>query len=163
MVLNIIKDELNEIKNKYGDERRTKIIEDEGDIDIEDLIEEEESVITLTHFGYIKRIPADTYKSQRRGGKGITGLSTREEDFVENCLLHQPTILYCFSQTKARSTGLKHMKYPNPDARQGERQLCNLLELDQDERVQTVIPVAEYKEDLYLVLATKNGIVKRVD
>ena len=161
MVLNIIKDELNEIKNKYGDERRTKIIEDEGDIDIEDLIEEEESVITLTHFGYIKRIPADTYKSQRRGGKGITGLSTREEDFVENLFVTSTHNFILFFTNKGKVYRLKAYEIPESGRQARGTAIVNLLELDQDERVQTVIPVAEYKEDLYLVLATKNGIVKK--
>ncbi len=161
MVLNIIKDELNEIKNKYGDERRTKIIEDEGDIDIEDLIEEEESVITLTHFGYIKRIPADTYKSQRRGGKGITGLSTREEDFVENLFVTSTHNFILFFTNKGKVYRLKAYEIPESGRQARGTAIVNLLELDQDERVQTVIPVAEYREDLYLVLATKNGIVKK--
>ena len=81
LVFDIIKKELTEIKEKYGDERKTKIAAAEGEIDVEDLIKEEQSVITLTHFGYIKRMPVDTYKSQKRGGKGITGIATREEDF----------------------------------------------------------------------------------
>jgi len=157
----IIKEELLEIKNKYGDERRTKIIEDEGDIDIEDLIEEEESVITLTHFGYIKRIPADTYKSQRRGGKGITGLSTREEDFVENLFVTSTHNFILFFTNKGKVYRLKAYEIPESGRQARGTAIVNLLELDQDERVQTVIPVAEYKEDLYLVLATKNGIVKK--
>lgn len=161
MVLNIIKEELNEIKNKYGDERRTEIINDESDIDIEDLIEEEESVITLTHFGYIKRIPADTYKSQRRGGKGIIGLSTREEDFVENLFVTSTHNFILFFTNKGKVYRLKAYEIPESGRQARGTAIVNLLELDQDERVQTVIPVAEYREDLYLVLATKNGIVKK--
>ena len=161
MVLNIIKDELNEIRNKYADERRTKIIEDETEIDIEDLIEEEESVITLTHFGYIKRIPADTYKSQRRGGKGIIGLSTREEDFVENLFVTSTHNFILFFTNKGKVYRLKAYEIPESGRQAKGTAIVNLLQLDQDERVQTVIPVAEYKEDLYLVLATKNGIIKK--
>ncbi len=161
MVLNIIKDELNEIRNKYADERRTKIIEDETEIDIEDLIEEEESVITLTHFGYIKRIPADTYKSQRRGGKGIIGLSTREEDFVENLFVTSTHNFILFFTNKGKVYRLKAYEIPESGRQARGTAIVNLLQLDQDERVQTVIPVAEYKEDLYLVLATKNGIIKK--
>ena len=100
LVFDIIKKELTEIKEKYGDERKTKIAAAEGEIDVEDLIKEEQSVITLTHFGYIKRMPVDTYKSQKRGGKGITGIATREEDFVKQIFtavsythLTLPTIL----------------------------------------------------------------------
>jgi DNA gyrase subunit A len=161
MVLNIIKDELKEIKSKYADERRTQIIHDEGDIDIEDLIEEEESVITLTHFGYIKRIPADTYKSQRRGGKGIIGLSTREEDFVENLFVTSTHNFILFFTNKGKVYRLKAYEIPESGRQAKGTAIVNLLQLDQDERVQTVIPVAEYKEDLYLVLATKNGVVKK--
>ena len=130
MVLNIIKDELNEIRNKYADERRTKIIEDETEIDIEDLIEEEESVITLTHFGYIKRIPADTYKSQRRGGKGIIGLSTREEDFVENLFVTSTHNFILFFTNKGKVYRLKAYEIPESGRQARGTAIVNLLQLD---------------------------------
>jgi len=163
MVLNIIKEELIEIKEKYGDERRTKIIPDEGEFDVEDLIEEENSVITLTHFGYVKRTPTDTYKSQRRGGKGITGLSTREEDFVENLFTTSTHDYILFFTNKGKVYRLKAYEIPEAGRQAKGTAIVNLLQLDPEEKVTTVIPLKEYKEGLYLVLATKNGIVKKTD
>ncbi|AEV70643.1 DNA gyrase subunit A [Acetivibrio clariflavus] len=163
MVLNIIKEELTEIKQKYGDERRTKIISDEGDFDVEDLIEEENCVITLTHFGYVKRIPTDTYKSQRRGGKGIIGLSTREEDFVENLFTTSTHDYILFFTSKGKVYRLKAYEIPEAGRHAKGTAIVNLLQLEPDEKITTVIPLKEYKEGLYLVLATKNGIVKKTD
>ena len=163
LVLKIIKDELMVIKQKFADERRTKITIDEGEIDIEDLIQEEESVITLTHFGYIKRLPADTYKSQRRGGKGIVGLSTREEDFVENLFVTSTHHFIFFFTNKGRVYRLKAYEIHEAGRQAKGTAIVNLLQLDADEKVTTVIPVAEYKEGLYLMMATKNGMVKKTD
>ncbi|HPD01281.1 MAG TPA: DNA gyrase subunit A, partial [Acetivibrio sp.] len=163
MVLNIVKDELNEIKEKYGDERKTKIVPDESDIDIEDLIDDEETVVTLTHFGYIKRLPADTYKSQKRGGKGITGLSTREEDFVENLFVTRTHDYILFFTSKGKVYRLKAYQIPEAGRQAKGTAIVNLLELDQDEKITTVIPISEYKEGLYLFLSTKKGIVKKTD
>ncbi len=163
MVLDIIKEELTEIKGKFGDERRTKIIPDESDFDFEDLIEEEDSVVTLTHFGYIKRLPTDTYKSQRRGGKGIIGLSTREEDFVENLFTTSTHDYILFFTNKGRVYRLKTYEIPESGRQAKGTAIVNLLQLDQEEKVTTVIPIKEYKEGLYLLLATKNGVVKKTD
>lgn len=163
MVLNIIKDELAVIKEKYGDERRTKIIADEGEIDLDDLIQEEESVITLTHFGYIKRLPADTYKSQKRGGKGIVGISTREEDFVENLFITSTHHFLLFFTNKGKVYRMKAYEIPESGRQAKGTAIVNLLQLGQDEKVTTVIPVAEYKEGLYLMMATRNGFVKKTD
>jgi len=163
MVLNIIKEELAEIKKKYGDERRTNIIPDETDFDYEDLIDEEDSVITLTHFGYVKRLPTDTYKSQRRGGKGIIGLSTREEDFVEKLFTTSTHDYILFFTTKGRVFRLKAYEIPEAGRQAKGTAIVNLLQLDPEEKVTTVIPIKEYKEGLYLLLATKNGVVKKTD
>lgn len=163
MVFNIIKDELAVIKDKYADDRRTKVIADEGEIDIEDLIQEEESVITLTHFGYIKRLPTDTYKSQRRGGKGIIGLSTREEDFVETLFVTSTHHYIMFFTNKGRVYRLKAYQIPESGRQAKGTAIVNLLELDADEKITTVIPVAEYKEGMYIIMATKNGLVKKTD
>ncbi|MDP4180179.1 MAG: DNA gyrase subunit A [Bacillota bacterium] len=163
LVLKIIKDELAVIKEKYADERRTKITIDESEIDIEDLIQEEENVITLTHFGYIKRQLTDTYKSQRRGGKGIIGLSTREEDFVENLFTTSTHHFILFFTNKGRVFRLKAYEIPESGRHAKGTAIVNLLQLDQDEKVATVIPLAEYKEGNYLVMATKNGLVKKTD
>jgi len=161
MVLKIIKDELTVIKEKYADERKTKIIADEDEIDIEDLIQEEESAITLTHFGYIKRMPADTYKSQKRGGKGIIGLSTREEDFVENLFTASTHHFLLFFTNKGKVHRLKAYEIPEGSRQAKGTAIVNLLQLDADEKVTTVIPVAEYKEDSYLIMATKHGLIKK--
>jgi DNA gyrase subunit A len=163
LVMKIIKEELAVIKGKYADERRTAITLNEDDIDIEDLIEEEESVITLTHYGYIKRISADTYKSQRRGGKGIIGLSTREEDFVENLFVTSTHHFILFFTNKGRVYRLKAYQVPEAGRQAKGTAIVNLLELDQDEKVTTVIPVSEYKEGLYLIMGTKHGTVKKTD
>ncbi|NLL06673.1 MAG: DNA gyrase subunit A [Clostridiaceae bacterium] len=163
MVFNIIKEELTEIKGKYGDERKTKIIPDESDFDFEDLIEEEDNVITLTHFGYVKRLPTDTYKSQRRGGKGIIGLSTREEDFVETLFTTSTHDYILFFTSKGRVYRLKAYEIPEAGRQAKGTAIVNLLQLDPEEKVTTVIPLKEYKEGLYLVLATKNGVVKKTN
>jgi DNA gyrase subunit A len=163
LVMKIIKEELAVIKDKYSDERRTAITINEDDIDIEDLIEEEESVITLTHYGYIKRVSADTYKSQRRGGKGIIGLSTREEDFVESLFVTSTHHFILFFTNKGRVYRLKAYQIPEAGRQAKGTAIVNLLELDQDEKVTTVIPVSEYKEGLYLIMATKHGTVKKTD
>lgn len=163
LVLNIIKEEMTIIKDKFADERRTKIIADEDEIDMEDLIQEEESVITLTHFGYIKRLPADTYKSQRRGGKGIIGLSTREEDFVENLFITSTHHYIMFFTNKGRVYRLKAYQIPESGRQAKGTAIVNLLELNADEKVTTVIPVAEYKEGMYIIMATRNGLVKKTD
>jgi len=163
LLFNIIKEELQVISNKYGDDRRTEITAEEDDIDIEDLIPEEESVITLTHFGYIKRLPADTYKSQRRGGKGIAALSTREEDFVENLFITSTHNYILFFTNKGKVYRLKAYQIPEAGRTAKGTAIVNLLELDGEEKITAVIPIEEYKEGLYLFMATKYGHVKKTD
>lgn len=159
----IIKDELLVVNSKYGDERRTKITASEDEIELEDLIDEEESVITLTHFGYIKRLPADTYKSQRRGGKGIAGLSTREEDFVETLFITSTHHYIMFFTNMGRVYRLKAYQIPEAGRQAKGTAIVNLLELEGEEKITAVIPIAEYKEGLYLFMATKQGHVKKTD
>ncbi len=163
LVHGIIKDELSVVKNKYADDRRTKIEIDEDEIDIEDLIQEEESVITMTHFGYIKRLPADTYKSQRRGGKGIIGLSTREEDFVKNLFVTSTHHFIMFFTNKGRVYRLKAYEIPESGRQAKGIAIVNLLQLDGDEKVTTVIPIQEYIEGQYLLMCTRNGLVKKTN
>ncbi len=163
LLFNVIKEELQAIKTKYGDDRRSEIVADEDDIDIEDLIEEEESVITLTHFGYIKRLPADTYKSQKRGGKGIAALSTREEDFVENLFITSTHHYILFFTNKGRVYRLKAYQIPEAGRTAKGTAIVNLLELDGEEKITAVIPIAEYNEGQYLIMATKDGYVKKTD
>ena len=161
MILDIIKNELTVIRDKFGDERRTELTHDETEINMEDLIKEEDSVITLTHFGYIKRLPADTYKSQKRGGKGVIGLNTREEDFVEKLLVASTHSYIMFFTNKGKVYGLKAYEIPESTRQAKGTAIVNLLQLDSDEKITAVIQADEYNPDMYLVMATKNGIIKR--
>jgi DNA gyrase subunit A len=163
MVNNIIKEEISIIRNKYANDRRTEIVVDEEEIDLEDLIQEEESVITMTHYGYIKRLPLDTYKSQRRGGKGITGLSTREEDFVENIFTTSTHNFLLFFTNRGRVYRLKAYQIPEAGRQAKGTAIVNLLQLMPGENITTVIPIPEYGEGMYLFMATKYGIVKKTD
>ena len=163
MVLDIIKQELIEIKLKYADERRTSINIDEGEIEDEDLIQQEEIAITLTHFGYIKRLPADTYRSQKRGGKGVHGITTREEDFVKDLLITSTHDHILFFTNKGRVYRLKGYQIPETGRQARGMAIVNLLEITQDESITAVIPVSEYQEGLYLTMATKEGLVKKTN
>lgn len=163
LLFKLVKDELIVIRDKFGDERRTEITIDEDEIDEEDLIKEEESVITLTHFGYIKRLPADTYKSQKRGGKGIAALSTREEDFVERLFITSTHHYILFFTNKGRVYRLKAYQIHEAGRQAKGTAIVNLLELDSEEKVTAVIPIAEYNEGSYLIMATRNGHVKKTD
>ncbi len=156
-----IKEELTEIRNKYGDERQTSIEPAVDFIEDEDLIEVEECIFTMTHFGYIKRLPVDTYRSQRRGGKGIIGLQTREEDFVESiftCSTHDHLL---FFTNKGRMYRMKGYRVPESSRTAKGNAIVNLLQLEKDESVSTVIPVKEFEEGKYLVMMTKNGTIKK--
>ena len=146
IVLGIIKDELLLIKEKYGDERRTEITASFDDIDIEDLIEEEENVITLTHFGYIKRLTSDTYKAQKRGGKGIIGLQTREEDFVETLFTCSTHAHLLFFTDKGRMYRMKAYQIPEAGRTAKGTAIVNLLQVDADEKISAVIPVREFED-----------------
>ncbi len=163
MVLDIIKEELRDIQNKYADERRTQIVIDDSEIDIEDMIQEEEIAITLTHFGYIKRMPADTYKSQRRGGKGIIGLNTREGDFVEDLFITSTHHFMLFFTNKGKVYRLKAYQVPEAGRTARGTAIVNLLMLDPGEKVSTVIPLSDYTDGYYLMMATRKGVVKKTD
>ncbi len=156
-----IKDELLEIRDKYGDERFTNIEANFDEIDDEDLIEEEEVVITLTHFGYVKRLPSDTYKAQKRGGKGIIGLQTREEDFVETILTCSTHDYLLFFTDKGRMYKIKGYRIPEGGRTSKGTAIVNLLQLESDEKVTATIPIKEFEEDKYLVMMTKNGTIKK--
>ena len=161
LVYDIIKEELLEIKDKYGDERKTKIVAAEGEFEVEDLIKDEQCVVALTHFGYVKRMPIDTYKSQKRGGKGITGIATREEDFVKEiftCSTHD-TIL--FFSNKGKVYRLRGYELPEAGRTAKGTAIVNLLMLDGGEKISAVIPIANFAEGKYLLMATKNGIIKK--
>ena len=156
-----IKTELIEIRDKYGDERLTKLESSIEFIDDEDLIEEEQCVITMTHFGYVKRIPADTYKVQHRGGRGISGLSTREEDFVENIFTCSSHDFILFFTNKGRMYKIKGYRIPESGRQAKGTAIVNLLSLEEGEKVTATIPVSEFSDEKYLSMITKQGFVKK--
>ena len=161
LVFDIIKEELTEIKEKYGDERITKITAAEGEFEIEDLIKEEQTVVALTHFGYIKRMPVDTYKSQKRGGKGITGIATREEDFVKQIFTASTHDTILFFSNKGKVYHLKGYEIPEAGRTAKGTAIVNLLRLDNGEKISAVIPINNFAEGKYLLMGTKNGLIKK--
>ncbi len=163
LLLNIIREELLEIKKSYNDSRKTRIRESVEDFEIEDLIDEEEVAITLTHYGYIKRLPADTYKSQRRGGRGVTGLTTREEDFVECFFITSTHNYILFFTNTGKVYRLKAYEIPEAKRQAKGTAIVNLLELKSDEKVTAVIPVKSFEKDQFLIAATKYGLIKKMD
>lgn len=163
LVLQIIKDELNIIKEKFGDERRTEISSVVDDIDIEDLIEEEENVFTMTHFGYIKRLPTSTYRTQRRGGRGISALSTREKDFVETIFTASTHANILFFTTKGRMYRLKGYQIPEAGRQAKGTAIVNLIPIEGDEKVTTMIGVRDFEEGTSLIMATRKGTIKKTD
>ena len=163
LVLQIIKDELNIIKEKFGDERRTEITAVVDDIDIEDLIEEEENVFTMTHFGYIKRLPTSTYRNQRRGGRGISALSTREEDFVETIFTASTHASILFFTTKGRMYRLKGYQIPETGRQAKGTAIVNLIPIEGDEKVTTMIGVRDFEEGTSLIMATRKGTIKKTN
>jgi DNA gyrase subunit A len=163
LLMNIIKEELLEIKTKFGDKRRTKIMPDAEEIDEEDLIEEETVAITLTHLGYIKRISADTYKTQKRGGKGVTGLTTRDNDFVKNlCITSTHDYLMFFTNT-GKAHRIKAYEIPEAQRTAKGTPAINFLQLMQRERITAMIPIQDFTADRYLIAVTKKGIIKKTD
>ena len=161
LVFDIIKEELLEIKKKYGDERLTKIVPAEGEIDIEQLIKEEETVVALTHLGYIKRMPIDTYKSQRRGGKGITGMTTREGDFVKQIFTASTHDTILFFSNKGKLYKLKGYQIPEAGRTARGTAIVNLLSLDNGEKISALIPLSNFADGKYLLMATKKGLIKK--
>lgn len=161
LVYQLIKDELLEIKEKFGDERKTKIVAAEGEIDMDDLIKEEQTIVALTNFGYIKRAPIDTYRSQRRGGKGITGIATREEDFVKKIFTASTHDTILFFSNKGKMYKLRGYEIPEAGRTAKGTAIVNLLSLDADEKVSTIIPIQNFAEGKYLLFATKNGLIKK--
>ncbi|EGT4524684.1 TPA: DNA gyrase subunit A [Clostridioides difficile] len=161
LLLNVIKNEITIIKENYSDERRTEIRHAEGEIDMRDLISDEEIAITLTHFGYIKRLPSDTYKSQKRGGRGISALTTREEDFVRHLVTTTTHSRLLFFTNKGRVFKLNAYEIPEGKRQAKGTAIVNLLQLSADEKIATLIPIDGNDENEYLLLATKKGIVKK--
>ncbi|MEG0156314.1 MAG: DNA gyrase C-terminal beta-propeller domain-containing protein, partial [Anaerovoracaceae bacterium] len=160
-LMGVVKEEILEIRDKWGDARRTKIVAAVDEFDEEDLIEEENVAITLTHLGYIKRIPADTYKTQKRGGKGIMGVTTRENDFVKDLVMtstHE-TLMFFTNFGKAHKT--KAYEIPEATRTAKGTPAVNFLNLMQRERINAVIPIKEFAEDKYLIAVTKYGTIKK--
>ena len=160
-LMGVIKDELLEIKGKWGDPRRTKIVADEGELDEEALIDEEDVAITLTHLGYVKRVPADTYKAQRRGGKGIVGLTTRESDFVRDLIITSTHDYLMFFTDMGRVYKIKAYEIPEASRTAKGTPVINFLNLNSTERVTAMIPVREFNANECLVMVTKQGTIKK--
>lgn len=158
----IIREELTEVKNKFGDTRRTEIVPVDDEIDIEDLIEEEDCVISLTHFGYIKRLPTTVYKAQRRGGRGVTGQTVREEDFVEDVFVASTHDTLLFFTNLGRLYRKRGFHIPEAGRTAKGMNLSNLLPLEENEKVTAMIPVRKDEQAEYLVMVTKAGTVKRI-
>ena len=161
LVFQMIKDEMKELSERFGDKRRTEIIADTGDIDIEDLIAEEDMVVTISHNGYIKRNPSSLYRAQRRGGKGLTGVKPGAEDFVEHLFVASSHDYLLFFTNKGRIYWKKVHEIPESGRVSRGKAIINLLELQKGEKVATTLSLKDFKEGKYLVMATKRGIVKK--
>lgn len=161
LLMGVIKDELLEIKEKYGDKRRTKMVADVDEFDDEDLVAEENVAVTLTHLGYIKRVPANTYKAQRRGGKGITGITTRENDFVKDLIMTSTHDYLMFFTNTGKAHKIKAYEIPEATRTAKGTPAVNFLSLMQRERITAVIPVKEFSDDKYLIAVTKHGTIKK--
>ena len=160
-LMGVIKDELLEIKKKYGDKRRTKLVNGDGELDEEALIDEEDVAITLTHMGYIKRVPENTYKAQRRGGKGILGLTTRDSDFVKDLIITSTHDDLLFFTDMGKVYKMKGYEVPEASRTAKGTPVINFLNLNSGEKVSAVIPVKEFSQDNYLVMITRNGTIKK--
>ena len=163
VLMGIIKEELLEIKKKFGDKRRTAIVADAEEIDEEDLIQEEQVAITLTHLGYIKRVSADTYKTQRRGGRGITGLTTRDNDFVKNLIITSTHDYLMFFTNTGKAYRIKAYEIPEATRTAKGTPAVNFLNLMQRERITAVIPIHSFDQETYLIAVTKRGTIKKMD
>ena len=161
LVFDIIKTELLEIKEKFGDDRLTKIVAAEGEFEVEDLIKEEQTVVALTNFGYIKRVPVDTYKSQRRGGKGIQGMATRAEDFVKEIFTTSTHDIILFFTNTGKAYQLRGYEVPEAGRTAKGTAIVNILNLEPEEKVSAVIPISNFAEGKYILMATKNGMIKK--
>ena len=160
-LLEIIKEELLQVKEKHADTRRSQISNYEDKLELEDLIEDEDVVITISHTGYIKRMPSDTYKSQKRGGRGITAMTTKEEDFVEHLFTTTTHNFLIFFTNKGKCYRLKVYEIPEAGRQAKGTAIVNLLNITGDEKITTVIPLKKFDEDLFLMAATKLGVVKK--
>ncbi len=161
LLMGVIKDEMTAIRDKFADERRTELTHMEGEIDIEDLIQSDDMVVTLTHFGYIKRLPKSTYRAQHRGGKGVSAMSTREEDFAERLIIVNTHQDIMFFTNRGRVYTLKCYQIPEAGRAARGMAIVNLLQIGSDEKINAMIPVAVGEGEHYLVMMTKRGLIKR--
>ncbi len=162
-ILGIIKDELIEVKGKYGDDRRTKIISAGPELEMEDFIPEEKVVVTLTNGGYIKRLSVDFYRSQKRGGRGIRGIKTKEEDFVEDLFITSTHDYFLFFTDKGRMHRIKAYEIPIASRKAKGKAIINLLNIEKDESVTATIPIKDFDDEHFLVMATKKGMIKKTE
>ena len=160
-LMGVIKKEFQYLINEYGDERKSEIIPDEGDISIEDLIVDEDMAVTITHQNYIKRVPISTYRKQRRGGKGKKAMTTKEEDFVERLFIASNHNDLLFFSNKGKVYRQKVYELPEASRTAKGRPIVNLLELDKDETIETILTIKEYNDDKFIMMFTENGIVKK--
>ena len=160
-LLAVIGDELDEVGEKYGDERRTEIVDSEGELELEDLIAEEDMIITITHTGYIKRIPIGTYRRQRRGGQGITGLGMKDEDFVSSIFIASTHSYILFFTDNGRCYRVKVHEIPQGGRLAKGKAMVNLLEMSREENIASYIPIPDFSADAYLMMATSKGLVKK--
>ena len=161
LVRELIVEELTTINGKYGDERKTEIIEQEAEINIEDLIIEEDMVVTITHNGYIKRNPISLYRSQHRGGKGVTGITTKEEDFVEHLFVDSTHSYILFFTTRGKVYWKKVYELPQAGRSAMGKAIVNLLNLSPEEKIAAILPVRKFEEGKHIVMATKKGLIKK--
>jgi DNA gyrase subunit A len=159
--MQIIKEEMIDLKERFGDDRRTELIDIEGDLSIEDLIADEDMVITISHQGYIKRIPVDTYRQQHRGGRGVTGMRTKEEDFVEHLFIASTHSYILFLTDRGHCHWLKVHEIPEGGRVSRGRPVVNLIEIDEGHKVAAIVPVKAFEDGRYLMKVTRNGLVKK--
>ena len=157
----MIRDEITVIRDKYGDDRRTSIGMDDDEITDEDLIKDENTVITMTRLGYIKRMTEDNFRSQNRGGKGIKGMATIDDDFIEDMMMTSTHHYIMFFTNKGKVYRMKAYEIPESSRTARGTAIVNLLQLEAGERITAMIPIRNYSDDKYLFMATKNGMVKK--
>jgi DNA gyrase subunit A len=160
-IMGVVRSELLAIKEKFDDPRRTEIVADEGELSMEDLVADEDIVVTITHQGYVKRVPVSTYKSQKRGGRGVTGINTKEEDFVEHLFVTSTHDTVLFFTDQGRVYRLRGYEIPEGGRQARGTPIINLIMIESGERINAVIPIKEFDNQHYLLMVTRHGIVKK--
>jgi len=162
-VIKVVKEEFDEIEKRFGDERRTEIVEDSGEFRIEDLIADEDMVITISHEGYIKRLPIHTYRKQHRGGRGISGMGTKDTDFVNSLIIARTHSSILFFSDAGKCYWLKVHQIPQAGRASRGKAIVNLIQIEQGEKIKAYVPVKEFSEGQYIIMATRKGHVKKTD